>query len=642
MLTVPMAAPPVSADQGLSRDPGFGIGGRVIVDDALATSGFHFLTAQTDGRILVGEAGTNGTFVRRYQSDGSVDASFGADGDIMLPPSMVAAWLPQDPSQPIFVVLATATEGAFLLRRYEPDGSINTTYGSDGEVEFTNPFGYGSNVSIVADASGRVTLSSGNHAFAADTTRLHQFDPTGTPEPTFGVDGVATIDDTLGDVAGVDGAGRLLLTALWHQSFLPSIVRVTANGELDTSYGAGGSASLTGNNDITRLLVMPDGAAVAATRNYFAGEDVISVQRLAADGSTDLAFGTGGAVSVPFLDLQPNIGNTAEFAVPLSVQALSGGRIAVLANSFGASAALVLHADGSFDSTFGLGGRAILSVRLAMLAGSVEPSGAIDFLGFDAFTPIIMQRSIPGSPWPPIAPPPHNFVATESEPGTITATWSAVVNPDPEVTDYGYYFEISPIAGLGGTYRHFTESTHDGLKAPSLFQPGTYTVTVRSVNMYTEGLPATTTVTIPPPTETPDPETPYPPSTASSFVSLTPARLMDTRAHQSTVDGQFNGNGAPPAGVITELDINGRGGITANPSAVALNVTVTEPANAGYLTVYPCGIAPPNASNINFAPGQTIANTVLAKPGSNGKICFYSNTATHLIADVNGYYPHPT
>jgi hypothetical protein len=53
--------------------------------------------------------------------------------------------------------------------------------------------------------------------------------------------------------------------------------------------------------------------------------------------------------------------------------------------------------------------------------------------------------------------------------------------------------------------------------------------------------------------------------------------------------------------------------------------------------VYPCGIEPPNASNLNVATGETVANTVITKVGPGGKVCLYNSGPTHLIADVNGY-----
>lgn len=82
----------------------------------------------------------------------------------------------------------------------------------------------------------------------------------------------------------------------------------------------------------------------------------------------------------------------------------------------------------------------------------------------------------------------------------------------------------------------------------------------------------------------------------------------------------------------------GRAGVPADASAVVLNVTVTEPSASGFVTVYPCGGDRPNASNVNFVAGATVANAVTAKVGVGGKVCLYSYVATQLIVDISGYH----
>jgi hypothetical protein len=106
-----------------------------------------------------------------------------------------------------------------------------------------------------------------------------------------------------------------------------------------------------------------------------------------------------------------------------------------------------------------------------------------------------------------------------------------------------------------------------------------------------------------------------------------------------TIDGQGAGAGAQPTGTVTVVRVAGRAGVPADAETAVLNVTVTEPAAAGYATVYPCGIEPPLASNVNFVGGQTIPNAVISKIGTNGDVCIFNSQPTHLIADVNGYFP---
>ncbi|MCE9623173.1 MAG: RCC1 repeat-containing protein [Actinomycetia bacterium] len=125
----------------------------------------------------------------------------------------------------------------------------------------------------------------------------------------------------------------------------------------------------------------------------------------------------------------------------------------------------------------------------------------------------------------------------------------------------------------------------------------------------------------------------------STFASLVPGRLLDSRPTGVTVDGQFQAIGVRPAGSITELQVTGRGGVPGDAAAVVLNVTVTAAQGGGYATVYPCGSPPPNASNLNYNPGDTIPNLVITKIGNGGKVCIFTSAGIHLLADVNGFYP---
>ena len=126
-------------------------------------------------------------------------------------------------------------------------------------------------------------------------------------------------------------------------------------------------------------------------------------------------------------------------------------------------------------------------------------------------------------------------------------------------------------------------------------------------------------------------------ASGSGYQSLSPGRLLDSRADGETIDGQFAKIGARNAGSTTELQVGGRGGVASNADSAVLNVTVTEAQGPGFVTVWPCGTTRPNASSLNYSVGSTIANAVIAKIGTDGKVCLFVSNTTHLIADVNGY-----
>ncbi|MGH3417876.1 MAG: TolB family protein, partial [Actinocrinis sp.] len=118
-----------------------------------------------------------------------------------------------------------------------------------------------------------------------------------------------------------------------------------------------------------------------------------------------------------------------------------------------------------------------------------------------------------------------------------------------------------------------------------------------------------------------------------------PKRVLDTR----TATGVTTKTPVPVNGTIT-IPIDGAQGLPASGiSAVVLNVTVTGPKSAGYVTVYPDGQPAPKTSNLNFNPGQTLANMVTV-PVVDGKVRFHNGSGgtVHLVADAFGYYTKST
>jgi hypothetical protein len=122
----------------------------------------------------------------------------------------------------------------------------------------------------------------------------------------------------------------------------------------------------------------------------------------------------------------------------------------------------------------------------------------------------------------------------------------------------------------------------------------------------------------------------------SSLGTLSPARLLDTR-RAATVDGRYSFTGRMNANVVTYLPVIGRAGIPSTATAAVLNLTITDPESAGFLTAYPCGSPKPNTSNVNFTSGQTVANLSVIKIGAAGKICLVSDKTTQLIVDIMSF-----
>jgi Fibronectin type III domain len=119
----------------------------------------------------------------------------------------------------------------------------------------------------------------------------------------------------------------------------------------------------------------------------------------------------------------------------------------------------------------------------------------------------------------------------------------------------------------------------------------------------------------------------------SLFVGVTPARILDTRSASKI------GPGATRIVLVA-----GQGGVppvnaTVPPTAVVLNVTVTNPTAGSYLTVWPDGTIAPLASDLNYVAGQTVPNLVVVKLGADGSIdLFNAAGTTDVVVDIVGWY----
>ena len=120
-----------------------------------------------------------------------------------------------------------------------------------------------------------------------------------------------------------------------------------------------------------------------------------------------------------------------------------------------------------------------------------------------------------------------------------------------------------------------------------------------------------------------------------AFSAMSPFRVCDTRqSGPHCPAGKLGPNGE------MAVTIAGVGGVpVAGVQAVTFNLTVTGPTASGFLTAWPDGTAKPVASSINFAAGQTVANMITVKVGTNGKVRVANALGqTHVIMDLAGYY----
>jgi hypothetical protein len=119
---------------------------------------------------------------------------------------------------------------------------------------------------------------------------------------------------------------------------------------------------------------------------------------------------------------------------------------------------------------------------------------------------------------------------------------------------------------------------------------------------------------------------------ASTYRPATPARIVDTRL----------GRGPTPAtrarlvaAAWTPLPLDGF--VDATAKSLLANLTVVNPAAAGYLSIAPCGTGEPPVSSVNFRPGQVAANLTVVALGTT-PTCLYASAATDVLVDLVGTF----
>jgi hypothetical protein len=122
------------------------------------------------------------------------------------------------------------------------------------------------------------------------------------------------------------------------------------------------------------------------------------------------------------------------------------------------------------------------------------------------------------------------------------------------------------------------------------------------------------------------------------FEPLSPARIVDTRYGTGGFSSPLGPGGTIVVGAAGNGGLPTMGAATP-PQAVVLNVTVTGASAASDLLVWPDGTAPPLASDLNFAAGQTVANLVVVKLSAAGKLDIRNDFgSSNVIVDVVGWY----
>lgn len=294
-----------------TRDSSFGTDGVVLTNNGLFHDRATAVVIQPDGKIVVsGYCFGDDFFTIRLNQNGSLDSSFGSGGKVTTDFSgqndqAHGVHLQGDDKIVVTGWAATGPDNAgkqYAAVRYLANGSIDTSYGTNGKVLVPmGTSGDGNGSTIQPDGkvviAGRTLNSPGVYGVG-----LVRLTTSGSLDSGFGAGGrVLTSfgpkDETLTAVA-MQPDGRIVATgnAQWGSYFDTTALRLLPNGSLDGSFGSGGMlrANVSPDNDTGHaLLVRPDGRIVIAGSYYGDGNDMY-VARFWPSGARDIEFGRNG------------------------------------------------------------------------------------------------------------------------------------------------------------------------------------------------------------------------------------------------------------------------------------------------------------------------------------------------------------
>jgi uncharacterized delta-60 repeat protein len=266
-------------------DATFGSGGVVVTAFGPGIDRGRAIALQADGKIVVvGDAqlgGTEAYAVARYESDGTLDTTFGVGGLVTTDTSAGAELLLAVAVQPDGAVLANGiTQGVeFGMRtlRYENDGDLDPTFGVGGIVP--SPFSsFSEGHSVTLQPDGKILIG----GIGAGSLSIARLDASGTLDPTFDGDGKATVH--LGALSytydlAVQPNGSIVAVGAKGDSddrdF--AVARLLANGRVDPTFGGGAGVVLTDingrDNFLDSVALQPDGNLVVAGTALLAAND---------------------------------------------------------------------------------------------------------------------------------------------------------------------------------------------------------------------------------------------------------------------------------------------------------------------------------------------------------------------------------
>ncbi len=253
-------------------DTTFGTAGKVTTPVGSSDDKALSVAFQDDGRIVAAGIADGAFALIRYNGDGSPDTSFGGGGWVTTDFGGYDDYVMSVAIQPDHKIVAGGVAHYdFALARYNTDGSLDTSFGSGGSTTILNGTDGGA-PSVAIQPDGKI-LELGYQIVGTYDFALARYSPGGNLDTTFGSGGMVTTDFYGGSDVGYSVAlqpdGRIVSVGYVHNgSNLDfGVALYNPDGTLDLTFDTDGKLNTPiGSSDDVGLAVaiQPDGKVVAA------------------------------------------------------------------------------------------------------------------------------------------------------------------------------------------------------------------------------------------------------------------------------------------------------------------------------------------------------------------------------------------
>ncbi|CAN5328371.1 hypothetical protein BH10ACI3_BH10ACI3_20970 [soil metagenome] len=368
-------------------DSGYGTGGKLLTGLSLLNSHQNLAKSavlQSNGKIAVigtyfefGMPGT-ATVLIRYNPDGTLDSTLDSDGFIFYD------FNPNGYDRPNAIALQTddkiviagennfvgsGTGGDFYFARFNTNGSLDTSFDTDGIVRVAVG-GTNRAMAVTVQPNGKIAAAGEAQIVGSNVDAVAvRLNSDGSLDTTFDSDGIASIiitDHTENNTysGAFQADGKIITVGYQNDSSTRydfNAQRFNTDGSADTTFDSDGQVvvpvGFSSGPRANGVAIQTDGKIVAVGEGNGGSGNDFALVRYNTDGTLDTTFDGDGRVLTDF-------SNSADDANAIVIQ--PDGKIVIAGRSQGNLdydfAAVRYNSDGSLDTTFGIGGKVRESV----------------------------------------------------------------------------------------------------------------------------------------------------------------------------------------------------------------------------------------------------------------------------------------